>query len=178
MRKATASIIGALLLALAHGVAADPGEERRIGDALSLALPVAALGTELARGDRRGALQFAESFALTVTAAEILKRSTHVERPDGSNDLSFPSGHAARAFAVASYVHGRHGLENAWPLYALATYVGYTRVQAGRHRWVDVLGAAGVAALSAHWLVDPARPGGGIVLRPKGIQLSWSVPLR
>ncbi|MBL8333059.1 MAG: hypothetical protein JNM08_08150, partial [Rubrivivax sp.] len=80
----------ALMVAAGHGTASDSG--RRAGDRLSYALPLATLGVELARGDREGAAQLALSFAVTTGTAEVLKRVTGVERPDGSNDLSFPSG--------------------------------------------------------------------------------------
>ena len=146
------------LLALAvatNGAAANPDAVRESGDVISIAMPVATLGIELWRGERTGALQFTESFLVTVTATEVLKRTTHVQRPDGSNDQSFPSGHAARAFSSATYVHRRYGFGQAWPLYLLATYVGYTRVESDRHRWADVAGAAVVAAVSSWWLVDP-----------------------
>lgn len=89
----------------------------------------------------------------------MLKRTTHVERPDRSNDESFPSGHASRAFSAATYMHRRHGFESAWPLYLAATYVGYTRVHEGRHRWGDIVGSAAVSAAATWWLVDPKDDG-------------------
>jgi membrane-associated phospholipid phosphatase len=154
---------------------ARDGTERRLGDVLSYALPAAALGGELLRGDGAGAGQFARSFVVTLAATEALKRTTGVERPDHSDDLSFPSGHAARAFAAATFVHRRHGFANAVPLYAVATFVGYTRVQANRHRWADVLGAAVVAALSSRFLVEPRPiPGNGTA----GIMLLFAIPVR
>ncbi len=152
---ARALMAGALLGGLAgNGQAAD---QRRAGDVLATALPLATLGVELARGDWAGAGQYALSFGVTVGGAEVLKRVTRVERPDGTNRLSFPSGHAARAFSSAAYVRARHGLLPAVPLYAAALYVGHTRVDARRHRWGDVLGAAVLAEVSAQWLVSP-RP--------------------
>lgn len=147
------SCAGALLLLVAGAAQADSG--RRAGDFLSLALPLATLGTEWWRGDREGARQYALSFVATTGSTEVLKRVTGVERPDRSNDLSFPSGHAARAFSAAAYVRARHGLVPSVPLYAAALYVGHTRVEARRHRWQDVLGAAALAEVSAHWLVSP-----------------------
>jgi membrane-associated phospholipid phosphatase len=129
--------------------------EREIGDILSYAMPAAVLGYELYQGDREGAWQFGQAFAATTLTTEVLKRVTKVERPDRTNDLSFPSGHAARAFSAASYIHRRHGWEYALPAYALATYVGYTRVQAKRHRWGDIAGAAAVSTIATWWLVEP-----------------------
>jgi membrane-associated phospholipid phosphatase len=143
---------------------------------LSYLLPAGVLAAEVWRGDHQGARQFGWSFVATIGAAEVLKRTTHVERPDHSNDQSFPSGHAARAFAAATFVHRRHGLESALPLYALATYVGYTRVQSHRHRWSDIAGAAAVSAASTWALVDPAPL--TVSVGQRHLAVRWSVPLR
>jgi len=162
MRRTVAALSAAVLVAGA--ARADSDAERQAGDVLATAMPLATLGVELWRGETTGAKQFAESFLVTVAATEVLKRTTHVERPDGSNDESFPSGHASRAFASATYVHRRYGWQHAWPLYGLATYVGYTRVVSDRHRWADVAGSAAVAALSSWWLVEQkASPAASIV---------------
>ncbi|MBX3619615.1 MAG: phosphatase PAP2 family protein [Rhizobacter sp.] len=181
MNRWTAALLVATAVALGAHLPARAGTEgeRRLGDTLSFALPAATLATELWRGDGAGAGQFTRSFALTLTATELLKRSTHVERPDGSNDESFPSGHAARAFAAATYVHARHGFDHAWPLYLLATYVGHTRVQAHRHRWVDIAGAAAVAAASSHWLVQRQQPAGAsLAVQPRPFMVYVNLPLR
>jgi hypothetical protein len=84
----------ALLLLLSKYDESSASSERRIGDFLATAMPIATLGVEAFRGDWQGARQYATAFTATVVATEILKRTTNVERPDGTNDLSFPSGHA------------------------------------------------------------------------------------
>lgn len=154
LRRSDALVVPCVL---AFALPSHADTEREIGDVLSYAMPAAVLGYELYQGDREGALQFATSFTATTLVTEVLKRTTKVERPDRTNDLSFPSGHAARAFAAASYIHRRHGWEYALPAYALATYVGHTRVQAKRHRWGDVAGAAAVSTIATWWLVEPKR---------------------
>ncbi|HEU5296015.1 MAG TPA: phosphatase PAP2 family protein [Burkholderiaceae bacterium] len=176
MRRAIAPLSTAVLAACTGGAIADSDAERQAGDVLATAMPLGTLGVELWRGETTGAKQFALSFVVTVSATEVLKRTTHVERPDGTNDQSFPSGHAARAFSSATYVHRRYGFGDAWPLYALATYVGYTRVVSDRHRWADVAGAAGVAALSSWWLVDP-KQSVTVVLGRRSVFVGWSTPL-
>jgi membrane-associated phospholipid phosphatase len=176
---AIARRIAAIGIALMPMVAfADDSGQRRAGDVLSYALPLTTLGVEWGRGDGRGALQLAESFGATVVVTEVFKRTIKSERPDHTNDESFPSGHATRAFAAATYVHRRHGFGSAWPLYALSVYVGHTRVAAQRHRWGDVAGAAAIAAASSWWLVEPKQTAGmGTAWRPKGITLTMVVAL-
>lgn len=75
---------------------------------------------------------------------------------------SFPSGHAASAFAFAAGA-GQEVPILAAPLVALASAVGYSRVHAGVHYPSDVLGGAatGVAAAFATrrlWPVAPHHP--------------------
>ncbi len=148
----TASRLAPALLAIAAGTSL--ADQRRLGDQLSLALPIGTAAVELWRGDTQGAWQLTQTFALTTGVTELLKSTTGVTRPDGSDDKSFPSGHAARAFSAAAYVHRRHGLDAAWPLWLAATYVGHTRVQAQRHRWGDVAAAGALAYGFARWRVD------------------------
>jgi membrane-associated phospholipid phosphatase len=133
----------ALCLAGAVGAAQGAGDPQATdaGTVLSFALPLATAGVHLWQGDREGLKQLAFTWTSSVVLAEALKQGTNRTRPDGSNDLSFPSGHAARAFAAAAHVNRRHGLQAAWPLYAGAVAVGWTRVQARRHDWLDVTGS-------------------------------------
>jgi PAP2 superfamily len=151
-------------LATCAACASHADGHARAGDVLSLALPAGVAARELWRSDTDGLLQFGESLVVTLAGTELLKRTTHVERPDHSNDQSFPSGHASRAFAAAAYMQRRHGFEAAWPWYLGATYVGWTRVHADRHRWADIAGSAALSAASAWWLVTPARERGLSVL--------------
>lgn len=150
-------------------------DTRRHGDHLSLALPLGVLGVELLRGDTQGAWQMTQVFVLTTGLTEILKKNTGVTRPDGSDDKSFPSGHAARAYSAAAYVQQRHGWDKAWPLWIAATYVGHSRVDARRHRWSEVAVSGALAYGFARWRVEPlgARP--EVAIGPDGLQvgLSW-----
>jgi membrane-associated phospholipid phosphatase len=134
------------------------------GDVLRFALPAGVVAIEAWNGDKEGLWQFGTSYVLTVGATEVLKRTVRSERPDHSNNHSFPSGHASSAFAAATYMHRRHGFEAAWPWYVGATYVGWTRVHAHRHRWADVAGGAGLAAASSWWLVEPKEDAKVVVI--------------
>ncbi len=66
------------------------------------------------------------------------------QRPDGSNSLSFPSGHSASAFATATVVQEHFGWKAGVPAYAFASFVGASRLAAGKHYLSDVVIGAGL----------------------------------
>jgi membrane-associated phospholipid phosphatase len=86
----------------------------------------------------------------------VLKYSISSERPDGSDNHSFPSGHASRAFLGAELLRMDYGTWIGVGGYAVAIGVGALRVEHKRHRWIDVVGGAGIGIFSAHvghWLL-------------------------
>ena len=105
------------------------------GDVLRVAIPAAAYALTFKRDDREGRVQFYKSFGATVIATWALKETVDKDRPDGSDDDAFPSGHAATAFQGAAFIHRRYGIRDAWPAYVLASYTGWTRVERGRARY-------------------------------------------
>ncbi|MFQ5788992.1 MAG: phosphatase PAP2 family protein [Acidobacteriota bacterium] len=87
--------------------------------------------------------QAAEALLLTNLFVAGVKQAVRRQRPDGSDRQSFPSGHTANAFTLASVIHQNHGLKTALPAYAFATFVAYSRINDDRHFLSDViLGAA------------------------------------
>lgn len=93
----------------------------------------------------------------------LLKNATDRERPDGSDDQSFPSGHASRAFAYAAA--SRRNLEatqldRGWQiglsagLETLAIGTGWARVEAQAHYPTDVLAGAALGNYVALLLHD------------------------
>lgn len=86
-----------------------------------------------------------------------LKHIVKEERPDSSNNLSFPSGHTATAFSSAQFMFREYKDKNIWlglSGYAFATFTGVYRTINNRH-WVgDVVAGAGFGILStelAYW---------------------------
>lgn len=77
-------------------------------------------------------------------------------RPNGDNH-SFPSGHATISFASVEFMRKRYGWEYGLPAYALATFVAYSRVAAGRHYAIDVLGGAVTGIVSTCLVTRPYK---------------------
>ena len=87
-----------------------------------------------------GATALVANTALT----ELLKCTISSERPDGSNQNSFPSGHAARAFLGAELLRMDYGSWIGAGGYAMAIGVGAMRMTHDRHRWTDTAGGAAI----------------------------------
>ncbi len=86
---------------------------------------------------------------LSQTLVQALKYTVRRERPDGSNDKSFPSGHAASSFATATVLHRHYGWKIGVPAYALGGYVSLARMAWNRHHATDVVMGAGFGIASA-----------------------------
>ena len=89
-----------------------------------------------------------EAQVLTQTVVQTLKFSVQRPRPDGSDRLSFPSGHTASSFATASVLERHFGWKAGVPAYAFASYVGAARMAADKHHLSDVLVGAGIGIVA------------------------------
>ena len=141
-------LAGVLLWQHAGCVLASDGSETA-GDVLRIAIPAAAYTMTFTRHDQEGRRQFYKAFATSVSTTWVLKETVHKERPDGSGDDAFPSGHTSAAFQGAAFIHRRYGIKPAWPAYVLATYTGWTRVDAEKHDTTDVLAGAAIGVASS-----------------------------
>lgn len=65
----------------------------------------------------RATLSYAASVGIMAILVNSIKYTAKVERPDGSANNSFPSGHTANAFNNASFLHKEYGVVN--PLYSI-----------------------------------------------------------
>lgn len=128
---------------------------KKTGDILQIALPIYALGSTIYNDDFiNGGKDFLITFAATQASVEILKRTMKEKRPDNSDNLSFPSGHAAASFSSASFIHKRYGIKQAIVPYILASYVGYSRIKTKKHYTHDVIAGALLAGTFSYFLVD------------------------
>ncbi len=78
-----------------------------------------------------------------------LKYTVRRDRPDHSNNKSFPSGHSASAFATATVLQRYYGWKVGVPAYALGSYVALARMSWNRHHASDVVMGAGFGIAAA-----------------------------
>jgi membrane-associated phospholipid phosphatase len=86
---------------------------------------------------------------LSQTLVQTVKYTVRRDRPDLSNNKSFPSGHSASMFATATVLHRYYGWKIGAPAYALGTYVAMARMAWNRHHATDVVMGAGFGIASA-----------------------------
>ncbi|MEG0928376.1 MULTISPECIES: phosphatase PAP2 family protein [Chryseobacterium] len=99
----------------------------------------------------RATLSYGASLVIMGILVNSIKYTAKVERPDGSKNNSFPSGHAAMAFTNASFLHKEYGMVN--PAYSIAGYGSATLTGLGRNlnnrHWLpDILAGAGIGIIS------------------------------
>lgn len=125
--------------------------------------------------DVGGRVLRAQLLAHAVTGA--VKISAGRTRPDGST-LSFPSGHTSISFASATVLHREFGWKVGVPAYAVASYVGLSRIEHRKHYLSDVVFGAAIGLVAGRsvtvgrgdgrFVVTPvAAPGGG------GLSFVW-----
>jgi membrane-associated phospholipid phosphatase len=168
---------------LDHGVAGViqaarvPALEGPMNAATRVAKPVTVLGALLliAVIDGSGGVGTVRvalvALAGTNLIVEAVKRLTDRTRPDGEHkrsNASFPSSHAASAFALAWVL--AHRWRRLLPLWVvLAAIVAFSRMYLHRHYLSDVVVGAGIGMLCAwgalRWM--PARLGGERPAEPR-----------
>lgn len=117
-----------------------------------------AIGIEGKNNLKDRSIILATSYLIMSTTVFSLKHITKVERPDGTSNNSFPSGHTANAFAGAEFLWQEYKDKSIWygiSGYIVATGTGLFRMYNNRHWLTDVAAGAGIGILStkaAYWL--------------------------
>ncbi len=150
-------IVLALLLATATSVNAKEGATEKAGDILQIIIPAGAYGAVYYLNDNEGRTEFYKSFFVNLGVTFALKFAVNRQRPDLSDNSSFPSGHTSMAFQGATFIHKRYGWKYSVPAYAGAAFVGYSRVLANKHYVEDVIAGAALGILSSYYFTTPYK---------------------
>lgn len=92
-------------------------------------------------------INIAISNAIMGGIVQTMKHTFKEERPDGSDQYSFPSGHTATAFTNASLLFYEYKDANIWYAssgFLFATATGFLRIANNKHYTSDVLAGAGI----------------------------------
>jgi len=155
----------------------EPGEY--IGNAELLAPVVVGLFTASMFRDsdprfKSTTYSIAQGFVVNGVVTAGMKKAFSRTRPDGSNDVSFPSGHTSMSFMWATVLSRNYGLKVGIPADAVAAYVGVSRLQENAHHTSDVVAGATIGYIvgrtvtrhrkggrlsKVNWMVAPARRG-------------------
>lgn len=130
------------------------------GDILTVVIPAAAFASTFIwnQDNTKAPWQATKAFVSGFVLQQALKHIVGKERPDKTDNLSFPSGHSTTAFSGAGYIHFRYGFKYAIPAYLLASWVGYSRIQAKRHDIWDVCGGAIIGIGTSYIFAIPYKP--------------------
>jgi membrane-associated phospholipid phosphatase len=109
---------------------------------------------------RAASYDFAQALIVNGAYTGILKHAAQRTRPDGSDRLSFPSGHTSTAFSLAAVADHHYGWKVALPAYAAAAGIGLSRIESDRHHLSDVLAGATIGFLVGRTVarLDGERP--------------------
>jgi len=155
----------------------EPGEF--IGNAELIAPVVAGLFTAGMFRDsdprfKSTTYSIAQGFVVNGVVTAGMKKAFSRTRPDGSNDVSFPSGHTSMSFMWATVLSRNYGLKLGIPAYAVAGFVGVSRLQENAHHMSDVVAGATIGYIvgrtvtrrkkggrlsQVNWMVAPAGRG-------------------
>jgi membrane-associated phospholipid phosphatase len=107
---------------------------------------------------KKDATLYGISFISMATTVKSLKYLTQIERPDGSDFNSFPSGHAAVSFMGAELMRSKYkNKAEYWiPAYLMAGIVSAQRINSDQHRPLEVLSGAFIGIASVHlgkWII-------------------------
>ncbi len=173
MKKALI-LLGSLLLCTTL-YAKENGE--KIGDILSVAIPLSAYGATLYLDDKEGQMDFYKSYGVSFASTFALKYAVKEERPDKTDNNSFPSGHTSSSFAGATFIYKRYGFKYAVVPYLAAVYTGYSRVHANKHYLHDVVAGAFIGMVSSLYFTTPYK---NLEIQPvigadhKGVQVKYT----
>ena len=146
-------LVGLLLSTMTPVRASDP--VYITGNVLEFVLPVAAAGMTIAKQDWTGTWQLGKSVLVNEAATGILKYTVKERRPNGEDNYSYPSGHTSISCTSAEFLRNRYGWWYGAPMYALAAFVGYSRIESKHHYFHDVLAGAVLGIASSFIFTTP-----------------------
>ncbi len=136
------------------------------GDIFKFLIPAAAYTSTWMLDDKEGRMQFYKSFVTNWGITYGLKRTINKERPDGGRH-AFPSWHTSASFQGAAFIQKRYGWKVGLPCYAIASYVGWSRIHSDKHDASDVLAGAVIGTAVSYLFTKPYK---GVSVSPMAVE--------
>ena len=111
------------------------------------------------------------AFLINASYTTLIKYTVQRERPNGEDNLSFPSGHASNAFTLAAVAERHYGWKAGLPAYTFASLVAVSRLQRNKHHLSDVMAGATLGYIVGRTVV---RVNGKPLASSRGLAFSLS----
>ncbi len=102
---------------------------------------------------RAMSFSLAEGFVMSEIIVHSVKAATKRDRPSGQNQQSFPSGHTSATFTYATVISHYYGVRAGIPAFAVASLVGFSRIEKNKHHLSDVIAGATLGYLIGRTVV-------------------------
>lgn len=136
---------------------------------------------------RAATYDIAQAVIIDNVYTTLAKKAVNRTRPDGSDNLSFPSGHTSSAVAMATVAQAHFGPKVGIPAYLAAGFIGASRVQSNKHNLSDVIAGAALGYIVGRTVVrengEPLRRQTRVTLVPStdasgtgvgaGVNITW-----
>ncbi len=152
---------------------------RNAGSAITIALPVAAVGVSLLHDDDwKGIGEFAVSAGLSVGTAYLFREIVRERRPDHSDFHTFTPPDVALSDASADYLWSRYGWRYGLPAYLGRAVVSYALTDSKKNHWYDTFASGAIAFGFNYAIVDRYHATGFHVSaepQPHGAMLRFAI---
>ena len=142
-------ITGGLIVGLGGYLAyADEEDARSVGDYTQFLPLVFGAGFATSIKDWEGLKEIVLAGGTALVATHGGKAIAEKERPDGTDENSWPSGHTSASTTGAAFIWRRYGAMWGAPASVLAAYTGASRVNGQKHYLDDVISGAAIGIIS------------------------------
>ena len=119
-----------------------PSRLSQVGDFWGILSPLAVWAIMLKSNMNKDYVS--NAFAANIMSTYAIKSLSQRQRPDGSNNYSFPSGHTSNSFLAAELINQIEGMPLSVPFYLLSINTALSRINDKKHFLSDVVFGAAI----------------------------------
>ena len=119
-----------------------PSRLSQVGDFWGILSPLAVWAIMLKSNMNKDYVS--NAFAANIMSTYVIKSLSQRQRPDRSNNYSFPSGHTSNSFLAAELIYQIEGMPLSIPFYLLSINTALSRINDKKHFLSDVVFGAAI----------------------------------